>query len=89
MLWLIISWILIGFVVGWLAKLICPKRMPSGFWRTTLIGVAGSLVGGVLSNLLGLGQSGASPGNFSFWSILIAVGGAIVVILIYNSIKKR
>lgn len=88
MLWNIILWILIGFVIGWLARLVSPRRMPKGFWKTTLVGVVGSIVGGGIANLLELDAKGASPGNFNFWSIVVAVVGAIVVMWILGLLRK-
>lgn len=89
MLWEIILWILIGFVVGWLAKQISPNKISTGFWGTTLIGVLGSVLGGGLASLLDLGSSGAAPGNFNFWSVIVAVVGAIVLMWILSLFKKR
>jgi len=50
LIWMMI----IGLVVGALAKLIMPGRDPGGIFITMLLGIAGSLVGGVIGRLLGL-----------------------------------
>ncbi|MEO5731350.1 MAG: GlsB/YeaQ/YmgE family stress response membrane protein [Byssovorax sp.] len=75
----IVLWIVFGLVVGVIAKLLTPGREPSGFVLTTLLGVAGALVGGFLGRALGLYSSYQSTGGF-FMSIL----GAVVLLGIYN-----
>lgn len=82
----ILSWIVMGLIVGVLAKWIMPGKDPGGCIVTTLIGIAGALVGGTIaSTLFGLGPvSSISIGN-----ILIATGGAILLLFIYRSIIGR
>jgi uncharacterized membrane protein YeaQ/YmgE (transglycosylase-associated protein family) len=75
----IVLWIVFGLVVGVIAKLLTPGREPSGFIVTTLLGVAGALVGGFLGRALGLYPSYQSTGGF-FMSIL----GAVILLGIYN-----
>ena len=75
----IVLWILFGLVVGVIAKLLTPGREPSGFILTTLLGVAGALVGGFLGRALGLDPSYQATGGFCM-SIL----GAVVRLGIYN-----
>ncbi len=45
----ILSWIVIGFIVGLIARVILPGRQNLGFWKTTGLGVAGALLGGLIS----------------------------------------
>lgn len=82
----ILSWIVMGLIVGALAKWIMPGKDPGGCIVTTLIGIAGALIGGTIaSTLFGLGPvSSISIGN-----ILIATGGAILLLFIYRSIIGR
>ena len=49
-----LSWIILGLVVGALAKFIMPGKDPGGLVVTMLIGIAGAFVGGFLGSLLGL-----------------------------------
>ena len=81
----ILSWILFGLIAGALAKLIMPGDDPGGCIITTLIGIAGALVGGYIGTLLGFG--GIS--GFDLRSFLVAVGGALLLLLIYRMIKGR
>jgi uncharacterized membrane protein YeaQ/YmgE (transglycosylase-associated protein family) len=80
----ILLWVLFGLVVGVVAKLLTPGREPGGFIVTTLLGIAGSLVGGFLGRALGLYPSYESTGGF-FMSIL----GAVVILGIYNLMVGR
>jgi uncharacterized membrane protein YeaQ/YmgE (transglycosylase-associated protein family) len=75
----ILLWVLFGLVVGVVAKLLTPGRDPGGFVVTTLLGIAGALLGGFLGRAIGLYPSYESTGGF-FMSIL----GAVIVLGIYN-----
>jgi uncharacterized membrane protein YeaQ/YmgE (transglycosylase-associated protein family) len=48
----IISMIVVGFIVGVLARFFYPGAIGLGFWMTTLLGIGGSLVGGVIGGLI-------------------------------------
>ena len=81
----ILSWIVFGALAGYLAKLIMPGRDPGGFIVTILLGIGGAVVGGAIGTTLGLGEvSGFDLGSFA-----IAVGGAIVLLLLYRFIKSQ
>ena len=81
----ILSWVVLGLIVGILAKLIMPGKDPGGMIITIIIGIAGAFVGGFVSSLIGFG----SVTGFDFRSILIAVAGAILLLWIYRMIKKE
>ena len=76
-----IIWVMIiGLIVGSLAKLIMPGRDPGGIIVTMLLGIAGSLVGGVLGRLLGLYGPGESAG------FIVSTLGAILLLALYRLI---
>jgi uncharacterized membrane protein YeaQ/YmgE (transglycosylase-associated protein family) len=79
-----IVWIILGLIAGALAKFIVPGRDPGGIIVTILIGSAGALIGGYISTRVG---SGAVDG-IDLRSILIAVGGAIILLLILRVIRR-
>ena len=79
----IIWTILIGFVVGLLAKMLKPGRDPSGFIITVLIGIAGSLLATYGGQALGLYQAGQAAG---FIGSLI---GAIILLVIYGLVTRN
>ena len=59
----ILTWLVLGLVVGVLAKFIMPGEDPGGFVVTILIGIAGAFVGGFVGSMLGLGDvTGFKPG---------------------------
>jgi uncharacterized membrane protein YeaQ/YmgE (transglycosylase-associated protein family) len=80
----VLMWILFGLVVGVIAKFLTPGRDPGGFLVTTLIGIAGALVGGLVGRAIGLYPSYQSTGGF-FMSIL----GAIILLAIYHATLGR
>ncbi len=81
----ILTWIVIGLIAGALGKLIMPGDDPGGFIVTTLIGMAGALVGGFVVSLLG----GAGATGFNIWSILVATLGSIILLAIYRALVGR
>ncbi len=79
----IISWIVLGLIVGVVAKLIMPGRDPGGIVITIVLGIAGALLGGFISSALGLG----SVSGFNLWSLAIAVGGALLLLIGYRRLR--
>jgi uncharacterized membrane protein YeaQ/YmgE (transglycosylase-associated protein family) len=78
----IIAWIIFGFIVGLIARAIVPGRQALGFIMTTVLGVAGSVVGGlVVSALAGGNVSGFTPagliGSIIGAVILLFIGGMV------------
>jgi uncharacterized membrane protein YeaQ/YmgE (transglycosylase-associated protein family) len=72
-------WILIiGLIVGALAKLITPGRDPGGIFVTMLLGVAGSLVGGFLGRFVGLYGPHQGAG------FIVSLLGAILLLALYR-----
>ncbi len=81
----ILTWIVLGLIVGLLARFIMPGKDPLGFIITILLGIAGAFVGGFLGSQLGLG----SVKGFDLVSILLATGGAVLILIIYRFLKKK
>ena len=79
----IIWTILIGFVVGIVAKFLMPGRDPAGFFITALIGVAGSIIATYLGRFMGFYQVGESAG------FIAAVVGSIILLFIYRLVAAR
>lgn len=80
----ILSWIIMGLIVGVVAKMIMPGKDPGGFIVTICIGIAGAFVGGFIGSLLGLGD----VSGFNLMSFILAIGGAIILLILYRVIKK-
>jgi uncharacterized membrane protein YeaQ/YmgE (transglycosylase-associated protein family) len=81
----IISWIILGLIVGALAKWIMPGEDPGGIIITIVIGIVGALIGGFLSSLVGLG----TVTGLNLWSIIIALVGALVLLWLYRMVKGK
>jgi uncharacterized membrane protein YeaQ/YmgE (transglycosylase-associated protein family) len=79
----IIWTILIGFVVGLLAKMLTPGRDPAGFFITAAIGIAGSLLATFGGQALGLYRVGEPAG---FIGSLV---GAIILLVIYHLVRRN
>lgn len=79
----IIGWIVLGLLAGAIAKLILPGDDPGGFIVTTLIGIAGALVGGFIASALDIGDIDEF---FDIGTWLIAIGGSLLLLLIYRVI---
>jgi len=80
----IISWIVFGLIAGILAKLLMPGKDPGGMIITILIGIAGAMVGGYISTFFGYGN----VSGFDIRSLGIAIGGALILLFGYRTLKK-
>ncbi len=79
----IVELIVVGLIAGLLAKLVMPGDDPGGLVVTTLIGIAGALVGGFIAGLVGLGGGGL------IWTIVVATIGAAILLAIYRLLAGR
>jgi uncharacterized membrane protein YeaQ/YmgE (transglycosylase-associated protein family) len=79
-----LSWIIMGLIVGAVAKSIMPGKDPGGFIITILLGIAGAFVGGFVASTLGIGTFT----GFNLWSFLVATGGAVLLLALYRALKK-
>lgn len=80
----ILSWIIMGLIVGVLAKIVMPGKDPGGIIITILLGIAGAFVGGFIASYLGFG----TVTGFNVTSLLIAIGGALLLLILYRIIKR-
>jgi uncharacterized membrane protein YeaQ/YmgE (transglycosylase-associated protein family) len=76
--------LIVGLIVGAIAKLLMPGRDPGGWIITMLLGIAGSVVAGFLGRALGLYHAGdAGPG------VIASVIGAIILLALYRVALRR
>lgn len=80
----ILAWIVMGLIVGVLAKFIMPGKDPGGFVITVALGIGGAFVGGYIASFLGIG----AVSGINVASIFIATLGAIVLLAVYRTLKK-
>ena len=76
----IIVLLIVGFIVGAIARLLMPGRDPIGFFGTALLGIVGSLVGGFLQNLVEYHTM--SVHSFHFVGLIGSIIGAWVLLLL-------
>lgn len=86
MLWGILSWLIIGALAGWVASLITGTNDRQGCLLDVVVGVVGAVLGGLLWQLI-TGTPIAI--GFNIGSFLIAVVGAVILLLIVQLIRGR
>jgi uncharacterized membrane protein YeaQ/YmgE (transglycosylase-associated protein family) len=80
----IIAWIILGLVAGFIASKVVNKH-GKGVIKDVLLGIVGALLGGFVMHLIvGKGITGFNP-----WSLVVATGGAIVLLLAYHAVERR
>ena len=85
----ILSVIVVGFVIGALARLALPGPDPMPFWFTVLVGMAGSIIGGAIAGLVYGASHTFDNSNHAFVTLLLAVGAAIVILAAYRRWVQR
>jgi uncharacterized membrane protein YeaQ/YmgE (transglycosylase-associated protein family) len=80
----IISWIILGLIAGFIGSKIV-NRQGQGFWVDIAPGIVGALAGGFLFDLFG--ASGVT--GLNLYSMIVAIVGSVVVLLIYNAVTGR
>jgi len=86
----LLIWIILGFLAGYLAKLIMPGPDGGGFILTTILGIVGAVVGGFIGSLFGFPMVSSFDNiGGSIPSFIFSVIGAIAVLAIYRLISGR
>jgi uncharacterized membrane protein YeaQ/YmgE (transglycosylase-associated protein family) len=81
----IFVWIVLGLIAGVVAKWVMPGRDAGGIIVTMLLGIGGALFGGMLAAALGFG----GMSGFDIRSLMIAIGGALVLLYGYRLVSTR
>jgi len=72
--------IIVGFIVGWIARAVMPGAQHLGFIATTLLGIGGSIVGGLIARIF----SKPAPGSaFHPAGLILSIIGAIILLFIW------
>ena len=76
--------IIVGFIVGLIARALVPGADHMGFWMTSVLGILGSIAGGFIARLFSKPKDGSAfhPAGF-----LLSIVGAIVLLLIFRSVR--
>ena len=80
----IISWIILGLIAGFIGSKIVDRE-GQGFWLNIALGIVGAVVGGFLFDLFG--ATGVT--GLNIWSMIVAIIGSVVVLLVYNVLTGR
>lgn len=78
-----LAFLLLGLIAGAIAKLILPGEQGGNWFVTLILGVVGALLGGWLGGLIFKRDLG---GFFDIWSWILAIGGSLIVLLIWGFI---
>ncbi len=79
----ILGWILLGLIAGAIAKALHKGDEPGGILGTMVVGILGAILGGLIASAVGIG---AIDSFFSIGTWLIAIGGALLLLVIYSTI---
>ena len=80
----LIWYVIVGFVVGLIARAITPGIDQMGFIATTLVGIVGSLIGGLIGNLFRRPEPGS---KFHAAGFILSIVGAIVLLLLLRAVR--
>ena len=80
----IIAWLIVGLIVGAIARLLVPGRDPIGFFGTILLGIVGSFIGGLLVSLIFYQDIELRPAGW-----IGSIIGAVIALLIYRRVGSR
>lgn len=86
----LLIWLVLGFVVGWLAKMIMPGHDGGGVIMTIILGIVGAVVGGFVGSFFGYPMVSSFDNiGGSIPSFIFSIIGAIVVLALYRLLAGR
>jgi uncharacterized membrane protein YeaQ/YmgE (transglycosylase-associated protein family) len=88
--WLInlIIWLVVGGIIGWIASMIMRTDAQQGWVMNVIVGIVGAFLGGIIFWFLPGNSGNISTGDFSIWSLLVSLIGAIVLLAIVNLFRR-
>lgn len=81
----IIAWLIFGGLAGWIASMIAGTDEQQGILMNIIVGIVGAFLGGLFMSLLG--KSGVT--GFNLYSALVAIFGAVALLLIYRTVERE
>lgn len=82
----LISWLIFGALVGWIASVIMGRNRRMGLVANIVVGILGSLIGGWLGDVLHIANVQA---GFTFRGIAMAVLGAVILLFVINMCERK
>ena len=86
MLVTILAWVVLGAIAGYIAGFLVRGDEGLGIVGHIVLGIVGAVVGGFLANLAGFGTGRANEDVVNLQSILVAVVGAVIVVLVVGAL---
>jgi uncharacterized membrane protein YeaQ/YmgE (transglycosylase-associated protein family) len=88
--WLIdlIIWLVVGGIIGWIASMIMRTNAEQGWVMNVVVGIVGAFLGGLIFRLLPGSSANINDGNFSIWSLLVSLLGAVILLAIVNFFRR-
>lgn len=83
----ILVWLIMGATAGWLASVLTGNNARQGMFGNIVVGGLGAFIGGWFMHLIGKG--GADLTTFNWYSFFVAVGGAVILLMIFNAIRSK
>ncbi len=84
----ILSWIVFGALAGWLASIIAGNNQRQGCLMNIVVGIVGAFLGGFLLNLI-TGAGFSFSMGFNLTSLIVAVVGAVLLLVITGAARRR
>lgn len=84
-LFIVLSWVIFGLITGTIASLLAKNKVRGGFVSSIILGVLGAVVGGFMANIL----FRLDPGRFELSTVLLAVSGALLLLLVQILFMKQ
>lgn len=85
----IIAWIVLGAIAGWVAGMLVKGDEGMGAIGHIVLGIVGALVGGFLANAMGFGTGREGGDVVNLQSIIVAIIGAVIVVLVWGMLTRR
>jgi uncharacterized membrane protein YeaQ/YmgE (transglycosylase-associated protein family) len=80
----LIFWVLLGALAGWIASMVTGRDSQMGAGANIVVGIIGAVIGGFIMNSLG----GPGVTGFNLYSVLVAIGGAVVLLLLVGLFRR-
>ena len=81
----ICGWLILGGLAGWIASMVTGRKDQQGCLMNIIVGIVGAAIGGALVGLIG----GGGIMGFNLWSLIVATGGAVILLAVVNAFTRK